>query len=131
VSAPNTPSDPDAAYDGHKGKGYQVQIAGTYSEDANTLKLITHINLEKAFSHDSDALIPAIDSLKEKDPAPTELLADTAHGCDTNWVYAQENGVALTTPVAGLAPNRREKSEEAELETETPSAFYLRANLSR
>ena len=35
------PSDPDAGYDDHKGKGYQVQIAETYSrhEDQDTPQL--------------------------------------------------------------------------------------------
>ena len=39
------PSDPEASYDGHKGKGYQVQVSETYSQeqDQKTLSLITSI----------------------------------------------------------------------------------------
>jgi hypothetical protein len=33
------PSDPDAAYDGHKGQGYQVQIMETYSDDEEAMTM--------------------------------------------------------------------------------------------
>jgi len=62
------PSDPDAAYDSHKGQGYQVQVMETYStqEDekikSQQLNLITYVKVETACKHDSNALIPAIES---------------------------------------------------------------------
>ena len=47
------PSDPDAGYDGHKGQGYQVQIAETCSTDEEepALSLITHVAVESANKH--------------------------------------------------------------------------------
>ena len=39
------PSDGDATYDGHKGPGYQVQIAETCSPD-NQVQLITGVEVE-------------------------------------------------------------------------------------
>ena len=61
------PSDPNATYDGHKGKGYQVQVAETYrtEDEAPALSLITHIDVEPAHLHDSEALIPAIERTKK------------------------------------------------------------------
>lgn len=60
------PSDPDASYDGHKGKGYQVQVAETYSteegDDANKLSLITYIDVQAAHESDADAVIPYIEA---------------------------------------------------------------------
>ena len=64
---PKNPSDPDATYDGHKGKGYQVQVAETFrsGDEAPALSLITHINVEPMHHHDSEALVPAIERTKK------------------------------------------------------------------
>ena len=75
------PSDPDATYDGHKGQGYQVQVMETCcdAEDdekrEQTLNLITHVAVERACKHDVHALIPALESARERDLAPPRLLA--------------------------------------------------------
>jgi hypothetical protein len=70
------PSDPDAGYDGHKGKGHQVQIVETFQPEKsndgavdseeksgknteNSLSLIIHVRDESAAKHDSEAVIPA------------------------------------------------------------------------
>lgn len=42
------PSDPDAGYCGHKGKGYQVQVMETYSQDKSQPNLICHVAVEPA-----------------------------------------------------------------------------------
>lgn len=42
------PSDPDAGYSGHKGKGYRMQVMETYSPDKSQSDLITHVNVEAA-----------------------------------------------------------------------------------
>jgi hypothetical protein len=108
------PSDPDAAYSAHKGKGYQVQICETFSVTDGTedkpLNLITHVKLEKASDHDADALKPAIEDLVIKGIKPAVLLADTAYGGDDNWVFANESGINLISPVTGLKHNK-DKSE--------------------
>ena len=56
------PSDPDAGYSGHKGKGCQVQVAETYSnnKEDKSISLITHVQVESADNSDANALIPMI-----------------------------------------------------------------------
>ena len=101
------PSDPDAGYSGHKGQGYQAQVMETYcdSDDeslrAKTLNLITHVEVESACIGDVHALIPALDSTKERELAPTELLADSLYGSDDNCERAQEMGVEVISPAMG------------------------------
>jgi hypothetical protein len=105
-SLPN-PSDPDAGYSGHKGQGYQAQVMETYcdSDDeslrAKTLNLITHVEVESACIGDVHALIPALDSTKERGLAPAELLADSLYGSDDNCEKAQEMGVDVISPAMG------------------------------
>ena len=100
------PSDPDATYDGHKGKGYQVQVAETYrtEDEAPALSLITHINVEPAHHHDSEALIPAIERTKKMGFAPEQMLTDTAYGSDENHQQAAGHEVELIAPVPGKEP---------------------------
>jgi len=101
------PSDPDAGYSGHKGQGYQAQVMETYcdSDDeslrAKTLNLITHVEVESACIGDVHALIPALDSTKERALAPAELLADSLYGSDDNCERAQEMGVDVISPAMG------------------------------
>jgi uncharacterized GH25 family protein len=82
------PSDPDASYSGHKGQGYQAQVMETYTDTddkdqkAETLNLITHVEIERAHESDANALIPAIESAQKRDLGPEQLLADTLYGSD-------------------------------------------------
>jgi len=100
-SSLQNPSDPDAGYCGHKGKGYQVQVMETYSEDKSQPDLITHIKVEAADKSDANALLPAIEDAGKRDLAPTELLADTLYGSDDNVEKAEELGVTVIAPVMG------------------------------
>jgi len=97
------PSDPDAGYDGHKGKGYQVQVAESYStsEDTNTLNLITSVIVEPAHKSDVHALIPLIETTTELGLKPKEALADTVYGSDENCEKAKTMGVEIVSPVMG------------------------------
>lgn len=101
------PSDPEAGYDAHKGQGYQVQVMETYSDEqdpeakAQTLDLITHVEVESACEHDSNALIPAIESAKERGLGPEEVLADSHYGGDDNIAAASEMGVEVVAPAMG------------------------------
>jgi len=99
------PSDPDATYSGHKGQGYQVQVMETFckEEDARekSLNLITHVHVEPAHESDANALIPAIESSKERGLAPEELLADSLYGSDENVQKAAQLGVAVISPAMG------------------------------
>ena len=102
------PSDPDAAYSGHKGQGYQAQIMETYTEtedkDAKQkeLNLITYVEVEPADESDANALIPALESTEENGLAPKEALADSLYGSDENCCKAeQEYEVEVIAPTKG------------------------------
>ena len=97
------PSDPDATYDGHKGPGYQAQIAETCSE-SNEQQLITAVDVEPAHKSDQDALEPMLDQLDEQGRTPETLHADGGYGRDGNVVGADSRGVDLQSPAAGNPP---------------------------
>lgn len=94
------PSDPDAGYDGHKGPGYQVQLAETCGE-GNDVQLITAAFPEPADRQDADALEPMLEQLDSQGRKPDVLYADTAYGSDANVTAAQARGVDLQSPVRG------------------------------
>jgi len=99
------PSDPDATYSGHKGQGYQVQIMETFCEDEEkkeqTLNLITYVHVEAAHHSDANALIPAIESVEERNLKPEEITADSLYGSDDNSERAKQHGVELIAPTMG------------------------------
>ena len=112
------PSDPDATYSGHKGQGYQVQVMETYCKDEeskeNKLKLITHVEVEPAHHSDANALIPAIESAKQRDLLPEELTADALYGSDENSERAKQLGVELIAPTMGST--KKDKMNLADFE---------------
>ena len=98
------PSDPDAGYSGHKGKGYQVQVMETYSPNTNKkqLSLLTYVHVESADKSDANALLPAIENTKARDVAPKELLADSLYGGDDNIQNSQQkHGIDVVAPTMG------------------------------
>ena len=95
------PSDPDAGYCGHKGKGYQMQVQETWSPDKSQPNLITHVKVEAAHESDSNALLPAIEDTIKRDLAPKELLADSLYGSDDNVEKAKELWVEVISPTMG------------------------------
>jgi hypothetical protein len=97
------PSDPDATYDGHKGKGYQVQVAESYSasEDTNTLNLITSVIVEPAHKSDANALVPLIEATAELGLKPKEVTVDSLYGSDENCQKAKTMGIEVVSPVMG------------------------------
>jgi len=107
------PSDPDAGYSGHKGKGYQVQVVESYStSDERQLSLLTHVAVESADQHDTNALIPALENLQQQDMVPKELLADSLYGSESNCEQGQnEYGVKVIAPAM---PGNRKKIHLAE-----------------
>ena len=95
------PSDGDATYDGHKGSGYQAQIAETCSPQ-NQVQLITAVETEPAHRSDQDAAVPMIQQLEAHDRKPELLYADGHYGSDANVVHAAERGVDLQSPVTSV-----------------------------
>jgi hypothetical protein len=106
-----SPADPDAGYNPHKGKGYQVQIMETYCDEqdpenkAPQLNLITHVEVEPASAHDANAVLPAIESAQARKLGPGQLLCDKAYGGDDNCQEARKQGVEIVSPVMGTAEN--------------------------
>lgn len=100
------PSDPDAGFDTHKGRGYQVQVAETcsYEVEDKPLSLITHVAVEPAHKNDANALLPVIAATKERGLAPKVLLADTLYGGDDNCRKARKEGVELIAPARSGNP---------------------------
>jgi len=99
------PSDPDATYDGHKGKGYQVQLSETCHPD-NPAQLITCAIPQTAADEDGDALPLVVDRLEQNDLKPGEILADTLYGSDDNQQLCEGKGIDLVAPVRGPAPKK-------------------------
>jgi len=99
------PSDPEASYDGHKGQGYQMQVAETYSRDETqkkkALSLITEVIAEPAHRSDAEALIPLIEATQERGVGPEQVLADSLYGGDDNCERARERSVEVISPVIG------------------------------
>ena len=105
-SSLQNPSDPDAGYDAHKGKGYQVQLAETYTTAAEEdgkrpLALITYAEAEPAHHSDAKALKPMLDRVEEQGQKPERLLADTIYGSDDNCDYAGKKNTELIAPAMG------------------------------
>jgi len=92
------PSDPDATYDGHKGSGYQVQLAETCHPE-NEAQIIVCAMPQTAVESDTTAASDVLDNLQEMNLLPRELLADTHYCSDENIQDAAARGVELVGPV--------------------------------
>lgn len=97
-----TPHDPDATYSGHKGKGYEVQIAETCAPD-NPVELITAVMVTPSAGSDAKATIPMVEGLVEAGHRPKELVADTTYSGATNAAEAAKRGVNLLAPAPAMA----------------------------
>ena len=99
-------SDDDATY-GHKGKGYQAQVAETCDPE-NPMQVVTHASTEGAHESDQHAPPPVLDDLEQKDCKPDTLLTDTNYGRGQNIVDAAERDVDLVSPSCGPKPKTNE-----------------------
>jgi hypothetical protein len=108
------PSDPGASYDGHKGPGYQVQIAETCNPE-NEVQLITCAIPQTAAEPDGGSVEKVLENLETNDLLPDELLVDTHYTGDENVQLAEEKGVELVGPVpSGSSKNRDDDKDEYE-----------------
>jgi len=103
------PSDPGATYDGHKGPGYQVQIAETCNPE-NEVQLVTSAIPQTAVESDAAALPQVIEELKESELLPAELYVDTLYCSDENVQTAEAHGVELVGP----APSGATESQDTD-----------------
>lgn len=97
-----TPHDPDVTYSGHKGKGYEVQIAET-CEAENEVEIITHVEVTPSCEGDSGTAVPTVEDLAKRSLQPDELVADTTYGSAANAVELARRGTDLVSPVGGAA----------------------------
>ncbi len=81
-----SPHDPDATY-GHKGKGYEGQLAETCDPD-DDYRIVTHVSVNGAHESDKHATLSVIDALDEAGMKSDTLLADTAYSGGENLVEA-------------------------------------------
>lgn len=109
-----SPHDPDATYSGHKGKGYEVQIAETVGNET-TPEIITHVEVTNSSGSDKHATVPVVEALAERNIQPDEMLADTTYGPTENVIACAKLGTELLTPVPG---NEAEKPKEGEIRPE-------------
>jgi hypothetical protein len=96
------PSDPDATYNAHKGKGYKVQVAETCAE-GNPFEVITAVAVQPANQGDARALVPLIEQTQARGCGPQTVVADTNYGGAANLLAAAERGVDLLSPTPGTA----------------------------
>lgn len=116
------PSDPDVTYSGHKGQGYQVQVMENYCDDEQekekSLKLVTYVDVEPAHKSDANAIVPAIESVEQRDLKPKELLADSLYGSDDNCQSADKHGVELIAPTMGTVEKEKLSIADFQFSTE-------------
>ncbi len=107
-----SPHDEDATY-GHKGKGYEVQVAETCGNEESP-ELITEVDVTRSCDSDDAATLPMADDLAERDLKPKEMAADTTYGSTENVLACRERGIELVAPVPGPeveAPKEDELTE--------------------
>lgn len=124
------PSDPDAGYSGHKGKGYQAQVAENYSDSgaadddkSSKLSLLTYVDIESADKHDANALLPAIEKLEKEDVKPQELLADSLYGSTSNCDKAKKDHKVEV--IAPLMPGNQKYFHLSEFELDEAGRITL------
>ena len=104
-------SDSGAGYDGHKGAGYQAQIAQSLPpvDDQGRREgpgIITAVLPQSAGVRDSEVVEEVIEQQHQSGMRADEMVADTLYGSDTNIIKAAELGVSLISPVGGTVPDK-------------------------
>jgi Transposase domain (DUF772) len=98
-SSLQSPSDPDVTY-GHKGKGYEVQLAETCVEE-NNFQVVTSVDVHGANESDQQQLKPALEQTERTcGAAPEQMHADSGYASGDNIVMAREEyGTELKAPI--------------------------------
>lgn len=101
-SSLQSPSDPDVTY-GHKGKGYEVQIAETCEPD-NPFQVITAVSVNGANESDQKQVLPVLEQTERTcGEAPTDMHADAGYASGDNIIAAKEHGTELLAPIGSKA----------------------------
>jgi hypothetical protein len=114
-----TPHDPDVTYSGHKGKGYEVQVAETCAKE-NPVQMITAVALTPSSGSDQKATVPMIDAVVKAGHKPKSMTADTGYSSATNAAEAAKRGVNLVAPAPAMSkpePGKEYPAPEADCPT--------------
>ena len=115
-----SPHDPDATY-GHKGKGYEAQLAETCVAD-NPYQVITEVGVTGAHASDQHVTVPLVEGLIARGLAPEVMLADTGFGSGENIAACADMGVELVARVQDpSAPPRPDHWKEPVFSAQTVS----------
>lgn len=107
-----SPHDVDVTYSGHKGKGYEVQVAETVGNGEKP-ELITHVEVTPACQSDEAATVPTVEALAARGLQPQELTTDTNYASVANVLECEKRGTEVVAPVKGpaaAAPQENEKT---------------------
>jgi hypothetical protein len=118
-----TPHDVEVTNSGHKGKGYEVQVAETCDEN-NITQIITYVEPTPSSGSDAAVSEPFIDALNERNIQPDELFADTTYGSGKNVFEAAIWGTELVSPVAGNKLCGADGDESADSQKNFTSADF-------
>ncbi len=123
-----SPHDPDATY-GHKGKGYETQLAETCVKD-NPYQVITGVQVTAANASDQHALMPMIEQLEAAGHKPEVMITDTSYSGGENIVQCAVMGVHLLAPVQDPAKPLSPEHWERPVEAAPPSTTFSDAETS-
>jgi hypothetical protein len=97
-SSLQSPSDPDATY-GHKGKGYEAQLAETCDKE-NGFQVVTAVDVNGANESDQQHVEPILEQTERTcGEAPDEMYGDSGFASGENILKAREHGTELVAPI--------------------------------
>ena len=106
-----SPHDVDVTYSGHKGKGYEVQVAETVGNGEKP-ELLTHVEVTPACQSDEAATLPTVEALAERKLQPQELITDTNYASAANVIECAQRGTEVVAPVRGPAEETPKENEK-------------------
>jgi hypothetical protein len=106
-----SPHDVDATYSGHKGKGYEVQVAETVGNGEKP-ELITHVETTPSCQSDEAATVPTVEALAQREIQPQELITDTNYASAANVMACEQRGTEVVAPVKGPAAEAPQENEK-------------------
>lgn len=98
-----TPHDPTVTYSGHKGQGYEGQLAETCG-NGDKPEVIVYAEPGLSCRSDVHRTMPTVENLAGRDLAPETLVADTTYGSTEHVIACAHLGTELVTPVSGPPP---------------------------
>ena len=106
------PSDEGAGYSGHKGAGYQVQLAQACGkQEEGAPGLVVACVPQSAADSDSGAVQAVLEQQTRMGTLPKEQLADTAYGSEANVALCASVAVTLVAPAPGRVAAAKSKKQ--------------------